>query len=481
MPENSWPENDSFKTFDGTAIDSGGAAFVPLVDEEFNLEIDPAFLQGVEGRRLKSALVWLLLFGVTYWLHQSPWGSEITLGFAILLGLYCARLYLGEARTKAPAWLGELPRVSLMVAAKNEAAVIADLAHQLCDLDYPADRYEVWMIDDASSDRTPEILDAVRLKYPQLRVVHRLPGAGGGKSGALNQVLPQCMGEFLVVFDADAQIAPDFLQRSLGAFNNPKIGAVQLRKAVIQAEKLDHPDRNHFLIIGQRVEMALDAFMRQQQIACGGLGELRGNGQIMRRSALEQCGGWNEETVTDDLDLTLRLHLNHWDIDCLSEPAVYEEGVTQPVALWHQRGRWAEGGFQRYLDYWRLIGQNRLGTVKTLDLVVFIIMQYLMPMLGLTDLVVAIARRDWPIFMPLTFLSFGLFGFCAVRGLRRPALARGETLDWRSGWLVPGWQALIGTLYMTHWLPVMSLTTLRMAIRPKRLKWVKTARAGDGV
>jgi 1,2-diacylglycerol 3-beta-glucosyltransferase len=240
MPENSWPENDSFKAFDGTAIDSGGAAFVPLVDEEFNLEIDPAFLQGVEGRRLKAAFVWLLLFAGTYWLHQSPWGYEITLGFALMLAGYCGRLYLGEPRTTAAAWTGELPRVSLMVAAKNEASVIAALADQLCALDYPEDRYEVWMIDDASSDRTPEILDALARQYPQLRVVHRAPGAGGGKSGALNQVLPQCMGEFLVVFDADAQIAPDFLQRSLGAFNHSKVGAVQLRKAIIQGDRQDH-------------------------------------------------------------------------------------------------------------------------------------------------------------------------------------------------------------------------------------------------
>jgi 1,2-diacylglycerol 3-beta-glucosyltransferase len=151
MPENSWPENDSFKAFDGTAIDSSGAAFVPLVDEEFSLEIDPAFLQGVEGRRLKAASVWLLLFVGTYWLHQSPWGYEITLGFALVLAGYCGRLYLGEARTTAAPWVGELPRVSLMVAAKNEASVIAALALQLCALDYPGDRYEVWMIDDASS------------------------------------------------------------------------------------------------------------------------------------------------------------------------------------------------------------------------------------------------------------------------------------------------------------------------------------------
>lgn len=75
-----------------------------------------------------------------------------------------------------------------------------------------------------------------------------------------------------------------------------------------------------------------------------GVGELRGNGQFVRRQALASCGGWNEATITDDLDLTFRLHLNHWDIGILPVPAVREEGVTRAIALWHQRNRWAEGG-----------------------------------------------------------------------------------------------------------------------------------------
>ncbi len=478
MPENSWPESDSFNKFDGTGMDGSGAAMVPL-EEEFSLEIDPAFLRGLKGRRLKSALVWAALWSGTYGLHQVSWGYGFTTGLALCLGGYCGRSYFAPARTTAPPWIGELPKVTLMVAAKNEAAVIANLVQQLCALDYPGDRYEVWIADDASSDRTPEILDALVLEHPQLRVIHRKSDAGGGKSGALNQMLSQVSGEFLVVFDADAQIAPDFLQRSLGAFHNPSVGAVQLRKAVIQAETPDHKDRHNFWVIGQRVEMALDALMRQQQIAIGGIGELRGNGQMVRRSAIEQCGGWNEETVTDDLDLTLRLHLNQWNIECLSEPAVYEEGVTSAQALWHQRGRWAEGGFQRYLDYWRLIGQNRLGRIKNADLIVFILMQYIMPMVGLVDLVLALVLHKLPIFTPLTFITFSLFGFASVRGLRRPMLIRGDQIDWRSGYLTPIIQSLLGTLYMLHWMPVMSLTTLRMAIMPKKLKWVKTARSGD--
>ena len=89
-------------------------------------------------------------------------------------------------------------------------------------------------------------------------------------------------------------------------------------------------------------EMALDTFIQQQRIAIGGIGELRGNGQFVRRAALERCGGWNEQTITDDLDLTIRLHLDKWDIQFLDFPPVEEEGVTTALALWHQRNRWGE-------------------------------------------------------------------------------------------------------------------------------------------
>ncbi|NJO52759.1 MAG: glycosyltransferase family 2 protein, partial [Leptolyngbyaceae cyanobacterium RM2_2_4] len=87
----------------------------------------------------------------------------------------------------------------------------------------------------------------------------------------------------------------------------------------------------------------------------------------------------------DDLDLTFRLHLDQWDIDFLAFPPVGEEGVTRPVGLWHQRNRWAEGGYQRYLDYWRLILLNRMGTRKTIDLFMFWVTQYVMPTAAVPD------------------------------------------------------------------------------------------------
>jgi 1,2-diacylglycerol 3-beta-glucosyltransferase len=299
--------------------------------------------------------------------------------------------------------------------------------------------------------------------------LYRSPGDGGGKSGALNQVLPLTKGEILAVFDADAQVSPDMLLRVIPLFERKKVGAVQVRKAIANAKE-------NFWTKGQMAEMAVDAFIQQGRIAVGGIGELRGNGQFVRRQAIVSCGGWNEETITDDLDLTLRLHLDNWDIDCVFFPAVEEEGVTSAIALWHQRNRWAEGGYQRYLDYWDLILKNRMGTRKTWDLLVFMLIQYILPTAAVPDLLMAIARHRPPILSPMTGLTVTMSMAGMFAGLARIRKQKGFNL---SSYFVLLLQTLRGTLYMLHWLVVISSTTARMSVRPKRLKWVKTVHTGS--
>jgi 1,2-diacylglycerol 3-beta-glucosyltransferase len=222
--------------------------------------------------------------------------------------------------------------------------------------------------------------------------------------------------------------------------------------------------------------MAVDTYIQQQRIAIGGIGELRGNGQFVRRRALESCGGWNEETITDDLDLTLRLHLDNWDIDCLCYPAVEEEGVTSAIALWHQRNRWAEGGYQRYLDYWPLILRNRMGTRKTWDLLMLMLIQYILPTASVPDVLMAIARNRPLVLAPVTSLTLTLSMMGMFVGLKR---VRKDKKFRVSTFFVLLLQTLRGTLYMFHWIVVMSSTTARMSVRPKRLKWVKTVHQGQ--
>jgi 1,2-diacylglycerol 3-beta-glucosyltransferase len=447
-----------------------------MTDRSLQLPIEEATLPtidwsvGMGYRQLKAATILGSLWVGVAALHLISWGYLIAWAIS---SIFCLRaLALVTTKVDPPPLLvppQTYPFISLAIAAKNEAAVIADLVKNLCSLDYPADRYEVWAIDDNSTDRTPEILDNLAHQYPQLQVLHRTGQTTGGKSGALNQVLGLMQGEIIGVFDADASVAPDLLDRVLAYFQTATVGAIQLRKAITNSN-------TNFLTRGQRAEMALDAYLQQQRTSSGGIGELRGNGQFVRRTALDSCDGWNEETITDDLDLTIRLHLTGWDIQLMPYPPVGEEGVTTFQALWNQRNRWAEGGFQRYLDYWEAIASNRMGTKKTLDLISFLSIQYLLPPAGIPDFLMAFWLKHPPLLLPMTAtLGVALPLWATWVGLRRSYQQSGTTI----GYATIFTQTAIGSLFVLHWLAIMPLAIARMALFPKRLKWVKTPRQGD--
>ncbi|WP_448515319.1 glycosyltransferase [Parathermosynechococcus lividus] len=463
MPENSWPENSFYSEAD--PLDE-------LLSEWVDSADSPPLQPRSEGRRRKAFVALSLIWGVTIALHLVLGAVYLIYGLTLLMSWQALRYWRAEVRSLPQGTAPEsglaltdsrpTPLVSLMVAAKNEEAVIGRLVENLCQLDYP--RYDVWVIDDNSSDRTPDILASLQQTYPQLKVLRRLPGAGGGKSGALNQVLPLTRGEIIGVFDADATVTPDLLQRVVSEFYSPRVGAVQVRKAISNAEI-------NLITQGQAAEMMLDAYYQQQRVACGGMGELRGNGQFVRRQALERCGGWNEETITDDLDLSLKLHLHGWEIQVLMMPAVQEEGVTSLVALWHQRNRWGEGGYQSYLDYWQPLLSNRLGWQKSWDVFCWFLIKYAIPTATVPDALMSAVQHRLPVLLPLTTLSILISFIGMVRAIPK---AQPQPL---ARWTIL-WTSLWGTLYMFHWLPVVSSTTVRMAVRAKRLKWVKTVHCG---
>lgn len=466
MPANFWPESDSYNELDSLLVADLSVQQQRSEEETSNFLSAPSRFQ---GRRRKAALALTIVWSGTIALHSLSWGYLFVLGLTTILGLHALVIVFAKPRRAPEKIEGDLPYVSVLVAAKNEEAVIDKLVRNLCSLEYPQDKYEVWIVDDKSSDATPQLLAQLVQEYKNLKVLRRQATAGGGKSGALNQVLPLTKGEILAVFDADAQVPKDMLLQVIPLFQRQNLGAVQVRKAIANAKE-------NFWKKGQMAEMAVDAYIQQQRAAFGGIGELRGNGQFIRRQALLGCGGWNEETITDDLDLTLRLHLTNWDIDCLFQPAVEEEGVTNAIALWHQRNRWAEGGYQRYLDYWDLILRNKMGTRKTWDLLVFMFTQYILPTAAVPDLLMAIAKHRLPIFSPVTGLTVTVSVAGMFAGLARIRKPKGFRI---STYLLLLVQTLRGTLYMLHWILVISSTTARMSVRPKRLKWVKTVHVGS--
>lgn len=471
MAENYWQDKESESEFDPINSLLSELLDPEDVEEEFRAD----FFKGLAGRRQKAAFLLMVIWIVTIFLNLVAWGQWLVAGVTSLAGIQILRYVFARAKVSSISLSTDesvfVPKVSLLVAAKNEEAVIDNLIAMLCNLDYPADKYEVWAIDDRSTDRTPAILDRLARDYPQLKVVHRAANAGGGKSGALNQVVPQTFGDIIGVFDADAKVTPDLLRRVVPLFAESGVGAVQVRKAIAN-------ESENFWTKGQAAEMALDSYVQEQRIAVGGIGELRGNGQFVSRTALNSCGGWNEETITDDLDLTIRLHLDNWKIGLLSTPAVYEEGVTDALSLWHQRNRWAEGGYQRYLDYWRYIFKTPMGFGKRIDLLCWMFLQYIVPAANVPDGIMAIARHRLPLLSPVTALLFA-WGFTGIfKGLVRINLAEGKSLSLPTIFEIT-WKSFRGLVYMIHWQIVMLSITARMSIRPKRLKWVKTVHEGN--
>jgi 1,2-diacylglycerol 3-beta-glucosyltransferase len=434
------------------------------------------------GHRRGKSVLFLMVCGVAgfgpHWLDP---GVRLlpSVSMALLLGGYSLRTVLGAAfrrpsrlavpelplegsrPTSAATW----PAVDVVVAARDEQAVIGRLVDCIASLRYPREHLRLWVIDDASTDRTPQLLADLQERHQFLKVLRREPGAGGGKSGALNLALQHLQAPWMLVLDADADLQPDTLERLLGQDQLDGWGAVQLRKAVANSD-------SNWLTRAQAMEMALDTVVQEGRLACGGVTELRGNGQLLRREALLAAGGFNEDTVTDDLDLSFRLLLQQQPIDILWDPPVAEEAVLSLRALWRQRQRWAEGGLQRFFDYAPGLFSDRLNMARKLDLICFFLLQYLLPVAAVADLLGAVITRTSPTIWPLSFVAFGLSGVSILVGCRRS----GE------GPPMPSMHPLhliVGIAYLSHWFLVIPYTTVRMCLLPKSLVWAKTMHLGE--
>ena len=426
-----------------------------------------------DHRRVKSA-AFLFACGCAgaapHWLDsaRSLWPA---ISLALMLGGYGLRsvmrgqLMRGSSVSVPEIDRTKLPSLDVVVAARDEEAVVPRLVERLTSLRYPSGQLTTWVIDDGSLDRTSELLDDLASQHPELNVIHRQRNAGGGKSGALNTALGSLKGEWLLVLDADAQLQDDLLERLVPYALEGGWSAVQLRKAVIDA------DRN-WLTRSQAMEMALDAVIQSGRLANGGVAELRGNGQLIKRSVLESSGGFNEDTVTDDLDLSFRLLTHGALVGLLWDPPVQEEAVPGLHALWKQRQRWAEGGLQRFFDYWPTLTSTQLTLRQRWDLACFFLLQYGLPVVSFADLGTSVISRSTPTYWPLSIVAFSISGVAYWRGCRGrhegPAIPR------------PGvWHLLVAIAYLSHWFVVIPWVTVRMALLPKRLVWAKTSHSGE--
>lgn len=330
----------------------------------------------MRGRLVLLSIIvglWLFLF-IFQNCVNTFWALVTILTF---MALYCSYMYIAtkhQARKirKHPPVINEnyKPFITIMIPAHNEGSVIYKTVENILTLDY--DKYELILIDDRSEDNTAEVIKKIAEEHPQIKALIRDKNAFPGKSAVLNDALEMAIGEAILVFDADARIKPDFIKNLLPKLEPEDVGAVQARKVI--------SNRNdNFLTRCQDNEMALDTHFQVGRDAVKGAVELRGNGELIKRVALNDIGGWNNYTITDDLDMSTRMHIKGWDIRFCPDVCVYEEGVLKYIPLIRQRRRWIEGSIRRYLEnFWAVLFSKDMSLRVSLDMTAYIL-EFLLP------------------------------------------------------------------------------------------------------
>ncbi len=254
----------------------------------------------------------------------------------------------GSGGLLAPFYQSEYtPKVSFLIPAFNEEANIAKTLAGVLATDYHD--FEVIVIDDCSTDNTLQEITPL-LGDPKLRLVRKM--VNEGKAMALNDAIPISTGELVLVMDADAIPKPDILKYMVPHFRYPRCGAVTGNPRV--------SNRDSFLSKLQAIEFAsIISMMRRAQRIWGRIMTMSGVVGIFRRSALYDVGLYSSDMATEDIDLTWRLQLRHWDVRYESQAVMWMKVPQSLEGLWHQRRRWSLGLSQVLVRHGRELMQWR--------------------------------------------------------------------------------------------------------------------------
>ncbi|HYW00922.1 MAG TPA: glycosyltransferase [Candidatus Acidoferrum sp.] len=253
--------------------------------------------------------------------------------FLTALSIYGRRRILGLPSNKLVSW----PMVSIHLPLYNESRVAGRLLAACMAMDYPRDKLEITVVDD-STDETTKIAREFESRYPStVHVIHRDERVGF-KAGALKNAMEHSSGEFIALFDADYVPPVDFLKKMIPyIYLDEKIGFVQSRWSYLDGQ---------FSWIAKAISLAIDiyAFVDQRARYTGKLlAHFSGTCGVFRRRAIEEVGGWSADTLAEDLDLSIRLHLKGWKYIYVPTVVCPGEIPTSFENLRHQQSRWAKG------------------------------------------------------------------------------------------------------------------------------------------
>jgi cellulose synthase/poly-beta-1,6-N-acetylglucosamine synthase-like glycosyltransferase len=247
-----------------------------------------------------------------------------------------------NATHEPPQKFAELPRITIQLPIFNEQFVVDRLVESICKVDYPKDKLDIQVLDD-STDETTEVARGVVERYAALghpiTFIHR-DNREGFKAGALQNGMKTSKGEFIAIFDADFVPPEDWLLRVIHHFAEPNIGMVQTRWT--------HLNRNYSFLTEVEAILLDGHFILEH----GGRSRSKvffnfnGTAGMWRRKAIEDGGGWQHDTLTEDTDLSYRSQLAGWKFKYVQDIECPAELPIEMTAFKTQQARWAKGLIQ---------------------------------------------------------------------------------------------------------------------------------------
>ncbi len=246
-------------------------------------------------------------------------------------------------RTTGPsARFDVLPRVTVQLPIFNEQFVVERLIDSICRLQYPLEKLQIQVLDD-STDETLQVARDLVERYAALGypiTYHHRSNREGFKAGALQEGMNSATGEFIAIFDADFVPPEDFLLRTIHHFTDPRVGMVQARWT--------HINRNYSFLTEVEAILLDGHFVLEHggRSRTGVFFNFNGTAGVWRRKAIEDAGGWQHDTLTEDTDLSYRAQLNGWRFLYLQDLECPAELPVEMTAFKTQQARWAKGLIQ---------------------------------------------------------------------------------------------------------------------------------------
>lgn len=237
------------------------------------------------------------------------------------------------------------PKVTVQLPMFNEMYVAERIIEKVAEFDYPIDKLQIQVLDD-STDETKDLIAAkvaeIANKGINIQHIHRTDRTGY-KAGALDDAMDQVQGDFIAIFDADFVPEKDFLQKTIPYFENPEIGVVQTRWGHINK---DYSILTELQAFGLNGHFAIEQGGRN---ASGHFINFNGTGGIWRKTCIEDAGGWEHDTLTEDLDLSYRAQMKGWKFQYLEDVIAPAELPITMSALKSQQHRWMKGGAECFI------------------------------------------------------------------------------------------------------------------------------------